>query len=168
MSARLLLLGSPVGPLLAGYASDGVRSLRFWRQGEHPPAGTRDRTERGDALGAQLVRELEEYFSGARVEFDLPLLAAGTEFQRRVWKALRRIPCGETRSYAGVAAELGIPGAARAVGQANARNPIPVVVPCHRVLAANGGLGGYLGDWDAGEGVRIKRWLLTHEGAPVR
>lgn len=162
-----LLLSSPVGPLLAEYDDAGVRSVRFWRQGEHPPAGTRDEPARGDILGRQLARELREYFSGARREFTLPLAPGGTEFQRRVWEALCRIPFGETRSYAQLAEALGRPGAARAVGQANRRNPLPILVPCHRVLAADGGLGGYLGEWEGG-GTALKRWLLEHEGAAPR
>lgn len=165
---KRLLLASPVGPLLAEYDEAGVRALRFWPQGEHPPAGTRAEPAPGDVLGRQLARELKEYFAGARRGFTVPLAAAGTEFQRRVWEALRRIPCGETRTYGELAAELGSPHASRAVGQANARNPVPIVVPCHRVLASGGGLGGYLGDWEEGRGVAIKRWLLRLEGVDAR
>lgn len=159
-----MILSSPVGPLLAEYDESGLRSLRFWKQGEHPPAGTRDAPERGDRLGAQLAGELAEYFSGQRTEFTIPLAEVGTPFQREVWAALRRIPCGETRSYAQLAAEVGRPKAARAIGQANARNPLPIVVPCHRVLSADGSLGGYMGEWGGnGDGLQIKRWLLAHE-----
>jgi methylated-DNA-[protein]-cysteine S-methyltransferase len=163
-----LLLASPVGALLAEYAPEGVRALRFQPPGAHPPAGTRAAPTRGDAVGRQVARELEEYFAGARREFTLPLAPAGTEFQRAVWAALRRIPYGETRSYGQLAAGLGRPHASRAVGQANARNPLPIVVPCHRVLAAGGGLGGYLGDWEEGRGVAIKQYLLGLEGVRVR
>ncbi|HET8655544.1 MAG TPA: methylated-DNA--[protein]-cysteine S-methyltransferase [Longimicrobiaceae bacterium] len=158
-----LLLSSPVGPLLAEYDAEAVTGLRFWRQGAHPPAGTIDAPPRGDALGARLERELDEYFAGARREFSVPLRPGGTDFQRSVWAALRRVAYGETRSYGEIARELGRPGASRAVGQANGRNPIPILIPCHRVLAADGGIGGYMGDWGAGEGVALKRWLLTHE-----
>lgn len=158
-----LLLNSPVGPLLVEYEADGLRAIHFWRQGEHPPADTRDAPAVGDRLGAGLVRELREYFAGTRRDFSLPLRAEGTPFQREVWEALRRIPCGETRSYAELARELGRPGAARAVGQANGRNPLPIVVPCHRVLAADGGIGGYMGAWGTGSGIATKRWLLGHE-----
>jgi methylated-DNA-[protein]-cysteine S-methyltransferase len=158
-----LLLSSPVGPLLAEYDAGAVTGLHFWRQGEHPPAGTIDAPPRGDALGARLERELDEYFAGARREFSVPLRPGGTDFQRSVWAALRRVAYGETRSYGEIARELGRPGASRAVGQANGRNPIPILIPCHRVLAADGGIGGYLGDWGAGEGIALKRWLLTHE-----
>jgi methylated-DNA-[protein]-cysteine S-methyltransferase len=158
-----LLLASPVGPLLAEYTPGGVRALRFWPRGAHPPAGTRVAPAQGDALGRQVARELAEYFAGARREFSLPLAPGGTEFQRAVWAALCRVPFGETRSYGQLAAQLGKPHASRAVGQANARNPLPIVVPCHRVLASGGGLGGYMGDWEEGRGLAIKRWLLEHE-----
>lgn len=162
-----LLLASPVGALLAEYTPEGVRALRFHPPGVHPPTGTRDAPARGDALGERVARELEEYFAGGRREFTLPLAPAGTEFQRAVWAALRRIPYGETRSYGQLAGELGKPHASRAVGQANARNPLPIVVPCHRVLATGGGLGGYLGDWEEGRGVAIKQYLLGLEGVRV-
>ncbi len=165
---RRLLVASPVGPLLAEYGDAGVRALRFWPQGEHPPAGTRDEPTRDDAPGWQVLRELREYFAGERREFTLPLAPEGTEFRRATWDALCRIPFGETRSYGEVAREMGRPGASRAVGQANAHNPIPIVVPCHRVLAAGGAIGGYLGAWEDGDGTKIKRWLLAHEGARVR
>jgi methylated-DNA-[protein]-cysteine S-methyltransferase len=159
----LLLLASPVGPLLVDYGPDGVRRVRFWRQGEHPPAGTRDAPARGDLLGERVAAELREYFAGERRDFTLPIATGGTQFQREVWAALRRIPYGSTRSYRELAAEAGRPGASRAVGQANARNPVPIIVPCHRVLASDGSLGGYMGDWGEGEGLAIKRWLLGHE-----
>jgi methylated-DNA-[protein]-cysteine S-methyltransferase len=160
----MLLLHSPVGLLLVTYGPAGVGGLRFWPQGEHPPAGTRDAPARGDGLGRQIVAELAEYFAGDRRAFELPLQLDGTSFRLRVWEALRRIPCGETRTYAGLAAELGSPGAARAVGQANRSNPVPILVPCHRVVAADGALGGYLGE-AAGTGTAIKRWLLEHESS---
>jgi methylated-DNA-[protein]-cysteine S-methyltransferase len=153
-----LLISSPVGPLLAEYDREGVHALRFWSQGEHPPAGTRDEPARDDALGRQIVREMQEYFARERRDFTVPLAPSGTEFQRGVWAALRRIPFGETRSYADIAREVGVPKGPRAVGQANGRNPIPIIVPCHRVLASGGKLGGY------SSGLDVKRWLLQHEG----
>jgi methylated-DNA-[protein]-cysteine S-methyltransferase len=161
-STMRLLLPSPLGPLLAEYGENGVRSLRFWPQGEHPPAGTRDEPAPGDALGRAIAGQLSEYFSGIRRSFDLPLAAAGTPFQQRVWEALAAIPFGAVRSYAQLAEAAGCPGGARAVGQANARNPIPLIVPCHRVTAASGKLGGF------SAGLDRKRWLLRHEGAAVR
>lgn len=160
-----LLLASPVGPLLAEHDGASLLGLRFRPQGEHPPAGIRDAPARDDELGRRIAGQLAEYFAGERRAFDLPLAATGTPFQRRVWAALAAIPWGETRSYMKIAAEAGSPAASRAVGQANARNPLPIVVPCHRVLAADGGIGGYLGTGPEGSGVPIKRWLLRHEGA---
>lgn len=162
-----LLFHSPVGLLLADYHPEAVRSLRFWRVGEHPPAGTRDEPARDDRTGQRIVRELGEYFAGERQAFDLPLQPAATPFQQAVREALVRIPFGEVRSYGELARELGRPGAARAIGQANACNPYPILVPCHRVVASGGRLGGYMGDWGEGDGVAIKRWLLGHEGRVV-
>jgi len=158
-----LLLNSPVGPLLAEHDGQALRALRFWPQGDHPPAGTRVASVPGDALGRRIAAELEEYFAGARRDFSLPVEAGGTAFQQAVWEGLRGIPFGETRSYGELARALGRPGAARAVGQANARNPVPIVVPCHRVLASGGGLGGYLGAWGESTATDVKRWLLDHE-----
>lgn len=160
----MLLLSSPIGPLLVKYQADGIHALRFWPREEHPPAGTRGEPLRGDALGWRIVRELREYFAGERRGFDLPIAVIGTAFQQRVWNALQRIPHGETRTYAQIAAEAGSPGGSRAVGQANRRNPIPVIVPCHRVIASGGGLGGYAGA-ASGAGIDTKRWLLRHETA---
>jgi methylated-DNA-[protein]-cysteine S-methyltransferase len=102
-----------------------------------------------DARGAAVAAQLAEYFRGERRDFDLPLAPRGTAFQRAVWDELRRIPFGATVSYGELAARLGRPGASRAVGRANATNPLPVVVPCHRVVGANGTLTGYAGGLDA-------------------
>lgn len=103
--------------------------------------------------------EMAEYFAGARREFTVALDLRGTEFQRRVWDRLLAIPCGETRTYGAIACELGDPKALRAVGAANGRNRVSIIVPCHRVIAADGSLWGY------GGGLERKRWLLEHEGA---
>lgn len=109
-----------------------------------------------------LAARFRAYFSGRKVEFPDELdLSAATPFQREVWQAARRIPCGQTRSYAWVAGQVGKPEAARAVGQALGRNPLPIIVPCHRVLAADGGLGGFSG------GIETKKFLLLLEGAPA-
>ena len=97
------------------------------------------------ALLRRAARELEEYFAGERRDFTLPLAPAGTPFQQRVWRALEAIPYGETRTYAQIAAAVGNPRAVRAVGGANHRNPLPVVIPCHRVIGADGSLTGYAG-----------------------
>jgi methylated-DNA-[protein]-cysteine S-methyltransferase len=106
------------------------------------------------------VRQLKEYFAGKRTEFDLPLELVGTNFQRDVWLALGEIPFGKTISYAELANMVGRPAAFRAVGQANGANPIPIVLPCHRVIASGGKLGGY------GGGLNMKRQLLSLEGLP--
>ncbi|HLT36931.1 MAG TPA: methylated-DNA--[protein]-cysteine S-methyltransferase [Enhygromyxa sp.] len=117
-------------------------------------------------LGARLVAgdgrsqaavQMREYLDGHRREFDLRLVAIGSEFERQAWAALTRIPFGETRSYGEQARMLAAPGAARAVGRANGRNPIPIVVPCHRVIGSDGSLTGFAG------GLALKRWLLAHE-----
>jgi methylated-DNA-[protein]-cysteine S-methyltransferase len=108
------------------------------------------------------LRQLEEYFAGARTTFDLPLRPEGTVFQRQAWQALCAIPYGQTRSYAEQARAVGRPSATRAIGAANGRNPIAIVVPCHRVIGSDGSLTGYAG------GERVKRWLLDHEGAQRR
>ena len=102
-------------------------------------------------------RQLDAYFEGRRQRFELPLAPVGTELQREVWRALAAIPFGQTRSYAAIARAIGRPRAVRAVGAANASNPISIVVPCHRVIASDGALTGYAGGLDA------KRWLLAHE-----
>lgn len=115
-------------------------------------APARRASEAARCLRAYLAGELDALA-------DLAVEAGGTTFQRRVWRALRRIPPGQTRSYAELARAVGRPGAARAVGAANARNPVALVLPCHRVVAADGSLSGYAG------GVARKRWLLAHEGA---
>ena len=110
-----------------------------------------------DAHCIAVSEQLTEYFDGARTQFDLELAPAGTPFQQRVWNALRAIPYGQVISYGELARRIGRPGAARAVGQANGANPIPVVIPCHRVIAADGTIGGF------SSGLRIKRRLLAHE-----
>jgi AraC family transcriptional regulator of adaptative response/methylated-DNA-[protein]-cysteine methyltransferase len=109
----------------------------------------------------QAGAELREYLGGERREFAVPLLMHGTPFERKVWDALLQIPCGQTRSYGAIAAQLGKPGAQRAVGRANGRNRIAIIVPCHRVIDSNGNLHGY------GGGLHRKRWLLEHEAKMV-
>jgi methylated-DNA-[protein]-cysteine S-methyltransferase len=110
---------------------------------------------------AAAVAQLGEYFAGRRRRFDIPVQVSGTPFQERVWLELREIPFGETVSYAELATMVGHPKAFRAVGQANGANPVPIVLPCHRVIAAGGGLGGY------GGGLSMKRKLLALEGAQL-
>ena len=142
----------PVGPL--ALVSDGVHltGVHFpgWTQPEH------GRSAR-DVVLDSARRQLDAYFSGRSTVFDLPLGLEGTPFQLGVWSALLKIPYGETRSYAQLAADLGNPSATRAVGTANGRNPIAIVVPCHRVIGANGSLTGF------GGGLERKRFLLRLE-----
>lgn len=153
-----LVVDSPVGPLTL--VSDGTHLTGVWfATHKHPPADTGRQVERADA--PQVLRDtadqLAEYFAGTRTTFDLPLAAEGTDFQRRVWALLEQIPYGETRSYGELAAELGQPGASRAVGLANGRNPVSIVVPCHRVVGSTGAITGY------GGGVERKQVLLDLE-----
>jgi len=105
----------------------------------------------------RVATQLTEYFAGERRQFDLPVAPRGSGFQERVWRALVAIPFAETRSYGELARSIGRPSASRAVGSANSKNPISIIVPCHRVIAANGELTGYAG------GMAAKRWLLDHE-----
>ena len=149
------LLDSPVGPLTLVKADAALVGLYMDRQ-RHvrgaPSFGARARS------GFEaIVEQLEEYFAGQRRQFTLTLAPAGTPFQRRVWEVLETIPYGETRTYAQVAAAIGNPAAVRAVGLANGRNPISIVVPCHRVIGSDGTLTGY------GGGVDRKRFLLELE-----
>lgn len=121
-----------------------------------------DAQEKETPLHRRAALELEEYFAGTRTKFDLPLSLHGTPFQLSVWKALQDIPYGETRSYGQIAAQIGNPKACRAVGMANHRNPIIIVVPCHRVIGQNGSLTGY------GGGLELKELLLSLEKIHVR
>jgi methylated-DNA-[protein]-cysteine S-methyltransferase len=150
---RYTTLSTPIGELLLTADDDGAVT------GVHLP-GRHPKTtgwQRDDALLEPARRQLGEYFAGERTAFDLPLRPAGAPFQRRVWEALQRIPYGETASYGEIAREIGHPGAARAVGAANGRNPIAIVVPCHRVIGSSGALTGYGGCLDC------KRALLDLE-----
>jgi methylated-DNA-[protein]-cysteine S-methyltransferase len=146
---------SPVGPLLLAADGGGLREIRFG--GVRPPEADGQGRER-DVL-RQAREQLDAYFAGDLRHFDLPLAPRGTRFQLAVWKALRDIPYGETWSYADLARRLDRPTATRAVGAANGRNPLPIVIPCHRVIGADGSLTGY------GGGLPIKRHLLRLEGA---
>lgn len=149
MSTRAIK--TPIGPLTLEADENAVTAIRFGA------GGAQDASPLLDAAEAQL----REYFAGARRTFDLPLAPHGTAFQRRVWAALRTIPYGETRTYGELAAAIDSPNASRAVGMANHRNPIPIIIPCHRVIGANGTLTGYAG------GLEIKRRLLALEGINI-
>ncbi|WP_111719063.1 methylated-DNA--[protein]-cysteine S-methyltransferase [Homoserinimonas sp. OAct 916] len=158
MTARHTLIDSPVGPLLLTADEDAVTGLYF-QPHRHPPAdgSLGERTSEGFD---DVARQLAEYFSGERREFDLLLEPAGNDFQKKVWLLLREIPYGETRSYGQLATTLGDINLARAVGTANGRNPISIIVPCHRVIGADGNLTGY------GGGLDRKRFLLQLEEPP--
>jgi len=146
---------SPVGPLTL-VSADGVLSgLYLDRQRYRPPAETFG--EPDDTPFGQVMDQLAEYFAGKRSEFSVPVSLSGTGFQRTVWTALRDIPYGETVSYGELAARIGRPTAARAVGLANGKNPISIIVPCHRVVGSTGDLTGY------GGGLNRKRYLLDFE-----
>jgi len=155
---------SPLGPLVAGATPDGICLLEFTgpKRFAAQLAALRRRFHAAAASGRnhhidRLEMQLAEYFAGRRRRFDIPLVAPGTPFQRRVWRALVRIPYGETRTYGGLARRLGVPSAQRAVGHANGANPLSILVPCHRLIGANGALTGY------GGGVWRKRKLLELE-----
>ncbi|MFL4476383.1 methylated-DNA--[protein]-cysteine S-methyltransferase [Paeniglutamicibacter sp. MACA_103] len=158
---RHAVLDSPVGELRIVASGHGIAGI-YMDNHAHPldPAvlGVRLGSVADDPLIAQAAAELAEYFAGTRTSFGVPLDAQGTQFQHKVWERLARIPFGESRSYGQLALELGDEKLTRAVGTANGRNPIAIVVPCHRVIGADGALTGYAG------GVRNKEFLLRHEG----
>lgn len=147
------VVDSPIDPLLLVGDETGLHEL--WMAPHDPPPDA----ERDDDVLAAATTQLKEYFAGDRLAFDLALTPSGTAFQQRVWSALREIPYGRTTTYGELATGLGQPTASRAVGLANGRNPIAVIVPCHRVIGANGSLTGF------GGGLPRKRWLLEHERA---
>lgn len=155
---RSLHLATPIGPVTLTATDEAVIGLRF---GTAVPEGSLlcSEEEAGPLL-REAAAQLREYFAGARRAFTLPLAPAGTEFQQRVWKALRTIPCGETRTYKQIAEQIGHDRACRAcraVGMANNRNPIAILIPCHRVIGHDGGMTGYAA------GIGIKEQLLNLE-----
>lgn len=143
----------PLGVIRLEGHDEGITSICFGQEAPALNAGL------SHPLLARCREQLEAYFHGQRQTFDVPLAAQGTPFQRRVWAALGKIPFGETASYGAIASALSQPTASRAVGMANGRNPLPIIVPCHRVIGANGQLTGYSG------GLACKRWLLENEQA---
>ena len=162
---------SPAGPLLLGVSRTGLALIEFAKERTQPSPHVIARGadgkktsitwEESASATRSYAQELAEYFAGQRREFSFDLDLRGTDFQKRCWRALLEIPYGETRSYREIAQRVETTGY-RAVGMANHTNPIPIVVPCHRVIAANGTLCGY------GGGLDTKRWLLRLEGAPFR
>lgn len=164
MLVSIHVLDTPIGPLTVIVGAGAVRGVRFARPdgAADIPDGldgqvSTDPERPDDPVLADVVHQLHEYFDGHRQQFDLPLAPEGTEFQRRCWDALLTLPYGQTTTYRDQAARLGQPSAVRAVGAANGRNPIPVIIPCHRIIGANGHLVGF------GGGLAAKAWLLDHE-----
>ncbi len=158
MSTICSTLESPIGPLFLAVGDEGLRAIGF-HSSRHPVQRGPDWREGVHPLIERTRQQLDQYFDGTRRDFDLPLAPLGTAFQREVWLALAAIPYGQTLSYAQLAARVGRPAASRAVGAANGRNPLPIVLPCHRVIGADGSLTGFSG------GLPIKRFLLQLEGA---
>ncbi len=150
------VLQSPVGDLLL--LGDGESLTGLYLESAPPTSGIASPLRRDDATFQVVRQELERYFAGDLRNFSVPLAPRGTPFQLAVWATLLAIPYGETRSYGEIAAAIGRPTAARAVGLANGRNPISLIIPCHRVIGQDGSLTGY------GWGLPRKRWLLAHEG----
>jgi methylated-DNA-[protein]-cysteine S-methyltransferase len=148
---------SPVGPLRLVGGAAGLAGVLWETQDPSASGFEIEREDDRDPVLLLAARELREYFAGERREFSVPLDFTGTEFQNKVWRALRSIPFGETRSYGELAAQIGAPKASRAVGAANGRNPIPIILPCHRVIGSSGSLTGF------GGGLPMKKQLLAHE-----
>jgi methylated-DNA-[protein]-cysteine S-methyltransferase len=148
------VMDSPVGELQVITSDRGVVAV-LWPDDERWSFQTTDGT---NVIAAQAIEELAEFFAGDRTEFTVALDLRGTDFQRAVWTSLTQIPFGSTVSYAEQARQLGRPNAVRAVASANGKNPVSIMVPCHRVIGSNGKLTGYAGGLDA------KRWLLDLEG----
>ena len=164
MNSQAKKLKTPVGDVFLA-ATDNALAALLWEEAELERVGARlsGRASSNPILAAA-EKQLEEYFRGERLRFDLPLELQGTEFQKSVWRELGKIPYGETWSYRELAERVGNPGAVRAVGSANGRNPVSIFIPCHRVVRTGGELGGYAG------GLGNKRFLLDLEknrGRPV-
>ena len=156
-------LDSPIGRLRLVATDQGLSHLLFDQQVGEDLESDGDEVEADDhPVLAAATAQLAEYFAGRRQEFDIPLDLTGTEFQRAAWSALANVPFGETRSYRQQAEAIGRPKAVRAIGAANGKNPVPIVLPCHRIVGSDGSLTGY------GGGLPIKEYLLKHEQAQVR
>lgn len=153
-------LQTPVGQLLLAGGAQGLRHVDF-QDGPHPAKPQAD-WQKDEKPFREVIKQLKEYFAGQRRSFDLPLAPEGTDFQLKVWRALRGIPFGATWSYGQLAKRIGKPKASRAVGAANGQNPIPIIVPCHRVIGADGSLTGF------GGGLKIKQQLLELESGERR
>jgi len=153
----LVRIDSPIGRIEVTSEGDSVTSLSIERAGALPLDGI---PERSNPVLDRAVEQLNEYFAGTRTDFDLPVSLAGTEFQKAVWQELAELPFGGVVSYGEIGNATGRATAGRAVGGAVGANPIPIIVPCHRVLASDGRITGYSG----GNGIPTKVWLLDHEG----
>ncbi|MGY5799202.1 methylated-DNA--[protein]-cysteine S-methyltransferase [Rheinheimera faecalis] len=147
---KQLQFATPLGPLVITANAKGIESVLFRDSSDAPDHSN-------DLLLLDCKAQFEAYFAGALQQFDLPLAAHGTDFQQAVWQQLSKIPFAQLRSYSNIAHALNNPKAVRAVGAANGRNPLTIIVPCHRVIGANGTLTGYAG------GLERKDWLLKHE-----
>jgi methylated-DNA-[protein]-cysteine S-methyltransferase len=163
------MMSTPVGLLFLARTPDGLRYVEYMDRKSLKRTIAAHAVDYPDATWEPSllelkphVEQLDSYFNGGLIEFDLPLDLVGSEFQIKVWNALRTIPYGETRTYGQIARQVGQPRATRAVGLANNQNPIAIVVPCHRVVGADGSLTGY------GGGLPRKKWLLTHEATHAR
>jgi len=155
------VIESPIGRLHLAASDEGLTHILFVDQMDHKPqvvAGTGSAQQ----IVLETERQLDDYFAGRRREFDVPLAPAGTEFQRAAWKALAEVPYGKTISYAELARRMERPRAVRAVGAANGANPIPIILPCHRIIGADNSLTGY------GGGLDRKRRLLSLEGVELQ
>ena len=149
---------APFGTLTVVASERGVRYCMFDNE-SHPKQldGLNIIDDASHTCIANAVKQVKEYLAGTRLEFDLPLDLHGTEFQQQAWRSLAQVPYGKTWSYAQQAASIGRPAATRAIGAANGRNPVAVILPCHRIIGANGALTGF------GGGLPVKQWLLEHE-----
>jgi len=158
---RYARLKTPLGTVLAVATGGLLTGLYFEDERRAPQVAPEWREDPRAQPLAECARQLADYFDGKRQCFDLPIAPQGTPFQQRVWREIARVPHGETISYAELAARAGAPGSARAAGAAAGRNPIAIVIPCHRIVATNGALTGYAG------GLARKRSLLAHEGTGI-
>ncbi|WP_165066988.1 methylated-DNA--[protein]-cysteine S-methyltransferase [Paludisphaera rhizosphaerae] len=156
-TSRHIRYASPIGDLLLESRGDRISGLHMLRGSADPRLAEAQLEAGGSPILDEARRQLDAYFDGRSQGFELPLVISGTPFQEKVWKALAKVPYGETVSYAELAGKIGNPSGSRAVGGANGRNCIAIVIPCHRVIAAGGRLGGF------GGGLDRKLWLLQHE-----
>ena len=157
MTTYYTRIESPIEPLLLSSDGESLTSLSMVTQRHGPFFSETWKRDDSAKLFIEARKQLEAYFTGELIEFDLPLAMRGTEFQKQVWQELQTIPYGVTISYGELAQRVGNPNSSRAVGAANGRNPISIIVPCHRVIGSNGKLTGY------GGGMERKEWLLAHE-----